>query len=156
MPWRTFMDGKISSHFFTFVKVLILDWSTSWSRFDYLDSTFDFCEKEVIGQTHEGQDMIVMKVLSSNFLLFLDFAAYVLGLQRRLRQQASHVDWQVLKDLMTEEWFPRKMFRCKILSAESTLGSGSALPQAPGCSTSWLRTMQTTRNSQMVWTGRWY
>merc|ERR1712203_725448 len=38
-------------------------------------------------------------------------------------------------------------------TAESTLGSGSALPQAPGCSTSWLRTMQTTRNSQMVWTG---
>ena len=87
---------------------------------------------------------------------FLNFAEYVLGLQRRLRQQASHVDWQVLKDLMTEEWFPRKMFRCKILSAESTLGSGSALPQAPGCSTSWLRTMQTTQNSQMVWTGRWY
>merc|ERR1711981_1001455 len=28
----------------------------------YLDQTFDFCEKEVIGQTHEGQDMIVMKV----------------------------------------------------------------------------------------------
>merc|ERR1719189_1416429 len=39
------------------------------------------------------------------------------------------------------------------LTAESTLGSGSALPQAPGCSTSWLRTMQTTQNSQMVWTG---
>ena len=32
------------------------------SRFDYLDRTFEFCEKEVIGQTHEGQDMIVMKV----------------------------------------------------------------------------------------------
>ena len=37
-------------------------WSAFCSRFDYLDRTFEFCEKEVIGQTHEGQDMIVMKV----------------------------------------------------------------------------------------------
>ena len=36
--------------------------SLLFSRFDYLDQTFDFCEKEVIGQSHEGQDMIVMKV----------------------------------------------------------------------------------------------
>merc|ERR1712004_569898 len=28
----------------------------------YLEQTFDFCEKELIGQSHEGQDMIVMKV----------------------------------------------------------------------------------------------
>ena len=103
------MDGKISSHFFTFVRVLILDWSTSWSRFDYLDSTFDFCEKEVIGQTHEGQDMIVMKVLASTCYLgaYIGILQYIKsvveGLQRRLRQQASHVDWQVLKDLTPEE-----------------------------------------------------
>merc|ERR1712142_398393 len=30
--------------------------------FDYLETTYDFCEKENIGQTFEGQDMIVMKV----------------------------------------------------------------------------------------------
>ena len=34
--------------------------------------------------------------------------------------------------------------------------SGSALPPGPGCSTSWSRTMQTIRNSQMVLTGRHY
>merc|ERR1719362_2593649 len=45
-----------------------MDWTSYhalediYGWFDYLDSTFDFCEKEVIGQTHEGQDMIVMKV----------------------------------------------------------------------------------------------
>jgi len=30
--------------------------------FDYLEATYDFCEKETIGQTYEHQDMIVMKV----------------------------------------------------------------------------------------------
>jgi len=30
--------------------------------FDYLEETYDFCEKEIIGQSYEGQDMIVMKV----------------------------------------------------------------------------------------------
>jgi len=45
-----------------------MDWTSYhalediYGWFDYLDQTFDFCEKEVIGQTHEGQDMIVMKV----------------------------------------------------------------------------------------------
>ena len=47
-----------------------MDWTSYhalediYGWFDYLDQTFDFCEKEVIGQTHEGQDMIVMKVLA--------------------------------------------------------------------------------------------
>ena len=30
--------------------------------FDYLESTYDFCETENIGETFEGQQMIVMKV----------------------------------------------------------------------------------------------
>ena len=33
--------------------------------FDYLEETYDFCEKEIIGQSYEGQDMIVMKVRAS-------------------------------------------------------------------------------------------
>ena len=45
-----------------------MDWTSYhalediYEWFDYLEATFDFCEKEVIGQSHEGQDMIVMKV----------------------------------------------------------------------------------------------
>ena len=30
--------------------------------FDYLESTYDFCETEIIGETYEGRQMIVMKV----------------------------------------------------------------------------------------------
>ena len=29
--------------------------------FDYLESTYDFCETEIIGETFEGRQMIVMK-----------------------------------------------------------------------------------------------
>ena len=29
---------------------------------DYLETTFEFCESEIIGQTFEGRDMRVMKV----------------------------------------------------------------------------------------------
>ena len=43
-----------------------------WSRFDYLEQTFDFCEKELIGQSHEGQDMIVMKVKAHYLGMFPD------------------------------------------------------------------------------------
>lgn len=45
-----------------------MDWTSYhplediYGWFDYLEQTFDFCEKETIGQSHEGQDMIVMKV----------------------------------------------------------------------------------------------
>ena len=33
--------------------------------FDYLETTYDFCQTENIGQTYEGQQMIVMKVYLS-------------------------------------------------------------------------------------------
>merc|ERR1719290_225960 len=45
-----------------------MDWTSYhalediYGWFDYLETTYDFCEKENIGQTFEGQDMIVMKV----------------------------------------------------------------------------------------------
>jgi len=45
-----------------------MDWTSYhalediYGWFDFLEETFDFCEKETIGQTNEGQDMIVMKV----------------------------------------------------------------------------------------------
>ena len=45
-----------------------MDWTSYheladiYGWFDYLVETYDFCEQEVIGQSYEGQDMIVMKV----------------------------------------------------------------------------------------------
>merc|ERR1719384_318007 len=45
-----------------------MDWTSYhpieeiYEWFNYLETTFDFCETEIIGQTFEGQDMIVMKV----------------------------------------------------------------------------------------------
>ena len=70
-----------------------------WSRFDYLEQTFDFCEKELIGQSHEGQDMIVMKVKAHYLGMFPDIDKTLQnvdpGLQGWLRKQACYVDWQV-------------------------------------------------------------
>ena len=37
-----------------------------------MEQTFDFCEKELIGQSHEGQDMIVMKVKAHYLGMFPD------------------------------------------------------------------------------------
>merc|ERR1712168_1405980 len=45
-----------------------MDWTSYhalediYGWFDYLESTYEVCKKESIGQTYEGQDMIVMKV----------------------------------------------------------------------------------------------
>merc|ERR1712002_955087 len=45
-----------------------MDWSSYhamediYGWLDYLEATFDFVETEVIGQSHEGQEMIVLKV----------------------------------------------------------------------------------------------
>jgi murein tripeptide amidase MpaA len=45
-----------------------MDWTSYhpladiYGWFDYLEETYDFCEQETIGQSYEGQDMIVMKV----------------------------------------------------------------------------------------------
>ena len=45
-----------------------MDWTSYHSIediygwFDYLEETCDFCQKETIGQTYEGRDMVVMKV----------------------------------------------------------------------------------------------
>merc|ERR1712172_438574 len=45
-----------------------MDWTSYhpieeiYGWFDYLETTYDFCETEIIGQTYEGQNMIVMKV----------------------------------------------------------------------------------------------
>ena len=33
---------------------------------DFLETTYEFCESELIGQTYEGRDMRVMKVDNSN------------------------------------------------------------------------------------------
>ena len=51
-----------------------MDWTSYhalediYGWFDYLETTYDFCEKENIGQTFEGQDMIVMKVIFKIFV----------------------------------------------------------------------------------------
>ena len=51
-----------------------MDWTSYHSLeeiyewFDYLEATFDFCQKEIIGQSYEGQDMIVMKVKKDRVL----------------------------------------------------------------------------------------
>jgi len=45
-----------------------MDWTSYhpieeiYGWFDYLETTYDFCETEIIGQTYEGQNMIIMKV----------------------------------------------------------------------------------------------
>jgi len=45
-----------------------MDWTSYhpldeiYGWFDYLESTYDFCQTESIGQSYEGQEMIVMKV----------------------------------------------------------------------------------------------
>ena len=45
-----------------------MDWTSYhpieeiYEWFNYLETTFDFCETEIIGQTFEGQNMIIMKV----------------------------------------------------------------------------------------------
>ena len=66
------------------------------SRFDYLEQTFDFCEKELIGQSHEGQDMIVMKVKAHYLGMFPDIDKTCQnidpGVQGWLRKQACYVD----------------------------------------------------------------
>ena len=45
-----------------------MDWTSYhpieeiYGWFDYLETNFEFCETEIIGQTYEGQNMIIMKV----------------------------------------------------------------------------------------------
>jgi len=45
-----------------------MDWTSYhtlediYGWFDYLETTYEFCESEIIGQSYEGQDMRVMKV----------------------------------------------------------------------------------------------
>ena len=45
-----------------------MDWTSYhpieeiYGWFDYLETTYDFCQTEIIGQTYEGQNMIIMKV----------------------------------------------------------------------------------------------
>ena len=51
--------------------------------FDYLETTYDFCEKENIGQTFEGQDMIVMKVISK-LIMNTSMKLIIEGVQRRM------------------------------------------------------------------------
>ena len=61
-----------------------------------MEQTFDFCEKELIGQSHEGQDMIVMKVKAHYLGMFPDIDKTLQtvdpGLQGWLRKQACYVD----------------------------------------------------------------
>ena len=70
-----------------------MDWTSYHSLediygwFDYLEATYDFCEQEVIGQTYEGRDMIVMKVACPPPAL-----QPAPGVQGWLWLQASHVD----------------------------------------------------------------
>ena len=45
-----------------------MDWTSYhpleeiYGWFDYLETTYEFCESEIIGQSFEGRDMRVMKV----------------------------------------------------------------------------------------------
>ena len=48
-----------------------MDWTSYhpleeiYGWFDYLETTYEFCESEIIGQTFEGRDMRVMKVFQT-------------------------------------------------------------------------------------------
>merc|ERR1712215_40031 len=96
-----------------------MDWSSYhamediYGWLDYLEATFDFVETEVIGQSHEGQDI---------------------GWSRCAREAVATSP------------------PCGS-TAESTPGSGSHLPSAPGCSTSSWRVILLTLISQKSSTG---
>ena len=52
-----------------------MDWTSYhpleeiYGWFDYLETTYEFCESEIIGQTFEGRDMRVMKVNYETLLI---------------------------------------------------------------------------------------
>ena len=52
-----------------------MDWTSYhpleeiYGWFDYLETTYEFCESEIIGQTFEGRDMRVMKVKYETLLI---------------------------------------------------------------------------------------
>lgn len=53
-------DNSSVGHSMDWTSYHALDDIYGW--FDYLEATFDFCQTESIGQTFEGQEMIIMKV----------------------------------------------------------------------------------------------
>ena len=60
IPEQKSSDIVTTGHNMDWTQYHTLDDIYGW--FDYLESTYDFCETENIGESYEGRQMIVMKV----------------------------------------------------------------------------------------------
>ena len=60
-----------------------MDWTSYhpleeiYGWFDYLETTYEFCESEIIGQSFEGRDMRVMKVIQYKLTLLFDHITFL-------------------------------------------------------------------------------
>ena len=54
------LDKKILAHNMDWVEYHSLEDIYEW--FDYLETKYEFCEQEIIGESYEGREMRVMKV----------------------------------------------------------------------------------------------